>query len=228
MAGLGAQLGRRWVVPAVAAIGLAAGSGLVLAAGDPSAFADAVMVTERHRPGRVGGAGRLDGVFLSGSAITGGIWLRLADADVRASEPYLLPVAALLLGAGLRARSIGTSSWIAYGPVVALLGGVGLAERMAGGPGWHARGGRRGRRRRRGGRRRTASWPLPCSSGTGAARGPRRLRDAGHHGRASPRGSGSPLGGTALLGAGVAMERNDLGPLETGRRLVDVVTDEYV
>ena len=36
------------------------------------------------------------------------------------------------------------------------------------------------------------------------------------------------LGGSALLGAGVAMERNDISPLETGRRLVDVVTDEYV
>ena len=35
------------------------------------------------------------------------------------------------------------------------------------------------------------------------------------------------LGGTALLGAGVAMERKDLSPLETGKRLVDVVDEKF-
>jgi hypothetical protein len=34
-------------------------------------------------------------------------------------------------------------------------------------------------------------------------------------------------GGAALVGAGVAMERNETGPIETGRRLVDVVNERY-
>ena len=40
---------------------------------------------------------RGDGVFLAGIVVTGGIWLRLADAVVTATEPYLLPVAILNL-----------------------------------------------------------------------------------------------------------------------------------
>lgn len=32
-------------------------------------------------------------------------------------------------------------------------------------------------------------------------------------------------GGTLLVGAGLAMERHELGPVETGRRLVDVVQE---
>ena len=34
-------------------------------------------------------------------------------------------------------------------------------------------------------------------------------------------------GGTVLLAAGVAMERRDLGPIETGKRLVDVVDEKF-
>jgi hypothetical protein len=34
-------------------------------------------------------------------------------------------------------------------------------------------------------------------------------------------------GGTLLVGAGLAMERHELGPVETGRRLVDVVQERY-
>jgi hypothetical protein len=35
------------------------------------------------------------------------------------------------------------------------------------------------------------------------------------------------LGGATLLAAGVAMERKDLSPVETGRRLVDVVDEKF-
>ena len=35
------------------------------------------------------------------------------------------------------------------------------------------------------------------------------------------------LGGTTLLGAGVLLERAQLGPLESGRRLVDVVQERF-
>ena len=62
----------------------------------------------------------------------------LAEGDVTAPEPFLLPVCALLLLAGTQARRSGAGSWIAYGPAVGLLGGAALLERLAGGPAWHA------------------------------------------------------------------------------------------
>ena len=34
-------------------------------------------------------------------------------------------------------------------------------------------------------------------------------------------------GGTALLAAGVAMERNDTSPVEAGRRVVDLVSERF-
>ena len=34
-------------------------------------------------------------------------------------------------------------------------------------------------------------------------------------------------GGTLLVGAGLAMEHHELGPVETGRRLVDVVHEHF-
>jgi hypothetical protein len=226
IAGLGSQLGRRWSLPVIAAIGLAVGSGLVLASSDATAFADAIIVTGGISLAVAIATGRLDGVYLAGIAITGGTWVRLTDAGVGASEPYLLPVGALLLIAGLRARSIGTSSWIAYGPIVGLLGGSALLERMAGGAGWHAvaAGAVAILAVAAGGARRLAA-PLLLGSGLLVAL-------VGFETLAVT--SGLPtwvwlaLGGMTLLGAGVAMERHDLGPLETGRRLVDVVSDRYV
>jgi hypothetical protein len=225
LAGLGALLGRRWMVPVVAAVGVAAIAGLALAAGQPSAFADAVMIISGIGLAASVERGRLDGVLLSGLAVTGGVWLRLADADVVASEPYLLPVAVLLLGAGLRARSIGTSSWIAYGPVITLLGGAALAERVSGGRGWHAlvAGSVAVVAVAAGGHRRLAA---PLLLGTGllvVLVGYETLAITA----ALPTWSWLAAGGVALLAAGVAMERHDLGPIETGRRLVDVVDDHF-
>jgi hypothetical protein len=34
-------------------------------------------------------------------------------------------------------------------------------------------------------------------------------------------------GGTLLLGAGVALERAETGPVETGRRLVDAINERF-
>jgi hypothetical protein len=225
VAGLGSQLGRRWSHPVLAAVGLAIGSGLTLASADATATADALIVTGGIGLAAAIAAGRLDGVYGSGAVITGGTWLRLADGGVGASEPYLLPVCALLLIAGLRARSIGTSSWIAYGPLVGLLGGSALLERMAGGPGWHALvGGAVGILAVVAGGAWRLAAPLLLGSG---------LLVALVAFETLAITSGFPtwvwlgLGGSALLAAGVAMERHEIGPLETGRRLVDVVTDRY-
>ncbi len=223
--GLGALLGRRWAVPLLAAAGIAAVAGLGLAAAQPSAFGDAVMITSGIGLAVAVERGRLDAVLLTGLTMTGGIWLRLAEADVTASEPYLAPVAVLLLGAGLRARSIGTSSWIAYGPIITLFGGAALAERLSGGPGWHGLvAGTVGVLAVAvGGYRRLAA---PLFLGTGllvALVGYETLAITA----ALPTWTWLAVGGTTLLAAGIAMERHDLGPLETGRRLVDVVDDHF-
>ena len=45
--------------------------------------------------------------------------------------------------------------------------------------------------------------------------------------RAVPTWGWLALGGTVLVGAGIAMERAETGPVESGRRLVDVVSERY-
>ena len=226
LVGLGALVDRRWSLPVrrrracVAAV-----AGLGLAAHDATAFADAVMITSGIGLAVSVERGRLDGVLLSSLAMTAGIWLRLADADVTASEPYLAPVALLLIGAGLRARSIGTSSWIAYGPVVTIFGGAALAERMTGGAGWHAVvAGTVGVLAVAAGGYRKLAAPLFLGTGLLVILvGYETLAITA----ALPTWTWLAAGGTALLGAGVAMERKDLCPIETGKRLVDVVDEKF-
>ncbi|MFP5254658.1 MAG: SCO7613 C-terminal domain-containing membrane protein [Acidimicrobiia bacterium] len=225
MAGLGLHLGRRWAVPVLGAVGLSIGLGLGLAAPDPVALADALVVT-----GGIGLAAAVHqrswpGTYVAGAVVAGGLWLRLAEADVTAPEPFLLPVCALLLVAGARARRTGAGSWVAYGPAVGLLGGAALLERMAGGPGWHAlvAGAVGVAAVGAGGRWRLAA---PLFLGTGLL-----VVLVGFETLAVTAGLPTwvwlALGGSVLLGAGVAMERHDLGPVETGRRLVDVVTERF-
>ncbi|MGK2950375.1 MAG: SCO7613 C-terminal domain-containing membrane protein [Acidimicrobiales bacterium] len=225
VAGLGALVGPRWTLPVAVAVTLTAGSGLLLASASATTFADALMVTSGLGLAIAIERGRLDGVYLAGIGVTGGLWLRLTEAEVGASEPYLAPVAVLLLVAGLRARSMGTSSWIAYGPVVGLLGGSALVERIAGGGGGHAlfAGAVGVVAVAVGGQRRLAA---PLFLGTGLL-----VALAGYETLAITAGLPTwtwlALGGSTLLGAGVAMERHDLGPIETGRRLVDVVDEKF-
>ena len=225
MAGLGVQLGGRWATPVLGAVGLSVGLGLGLALPDPVALADALVVT-----GGIGLAAAVHqrswpGTYLAGGVATAGLWLRLAAADVTAPEPFLVPVCALLLLAGSRARRTGAGSWVAYGPAVGLLGGAALLERLAGGAGWHglvagavgvaavAAGGR---------------WRLAAPLFLGTAL---LVVLVGFETLAATAGLPTwvwlALGGSVLLGAGVAMERHDLGPVETGRRLVDVVTERF-
>jgi len=223
--GLGSMLGRQWAVPVGAAVGVALTGGLFLASGDAAAFADALMIT-----GGVGmalsiGLDRVHELFLSGAVTTMGLWIRLADHHVVATEPYVLPVAGLLLLAGLRSRGRDTSSWIAYGPAVALLGGTALLERMDGGAGWHAvLAGAVGVVAVAVGGDRKLAAPLLLGTAILVVLTGYETLDitAG-----LPTWIWLALGGTSLLTAGVVMERHDVGPLETGRRLVDVVADRF-
>jgi hypothetical protein len=223
--GLGSQLGGRWLTPVVAAVGLCVGVGLALATEDVTALADAVMVSGGIVLAASVVAARLDAALLAGGVMTMGLWLRLADGGVGASEAYLLPVTALLLVAGEHARRTGASSWVAYGPAVGLLGGAALLERMAGGEGWHAlvAGAVGVVAVATGGARRLAAPLLLGSALLLALVGYETLAVTS----GLPTWTWLALGGTTLLAAGVAMERHDVGPLETGRRLVDVVSDRY-
>ena len=172
------------------------------------------------------GLGRVDAMIGSSAVLLIGFWDRLGLARVHVSEPYVLPVVVLLFAVGLRTRAEGrASSWVAYGPAIGLLGGTALAERIAGGAGWHA--------------------VLAGAVGVIA------VMVGGAHRLAAPLLLGTALlvtlagyetlgvtaglptwtwlaaGGSALLAAGVAMERQNVGPIETGRRLVDVVGERF-
>jgi hypothetical protein len=163
---------------------------------------------------------------IGGLLVTGGIWLHLLDHAVRASEPYLAPVAALMVIAGWQARRAARlSSWVAYGPAVALLGGSALAERVAGGGAGHALmaggvcivavvvgGGRR--------------LIAPLLLGTGLLVTLTVHESLGVT-AGVPTWAWLGLGGATLIAAGIAMERSETGPLETGRRVVDVVGERF-
>jgi len=100
---------------ALLAVGLAAGDpgwlSWVLAGCAVAALATALRPDRRA-------AATAGGLLLSASS-----WVRLADADVTAPEPYVLPLAAVALVLGhLRRRSVpATRSWPAYGPGLSLL-----------------------------------------------------------------------------------------------------------
>ena len=121
--GLAAVLDR---IRALALEVVAVGAGLLavgLAAGDPgwlswvlAGCALAALATAL-RPDRRAAA-VAGGLLLSASS-----WVRLADADVTAPEPYVLPLAAVALVLGhLRRRSApATRSWPAYAPGLSVL-----------------------------------------------------------------------------------------------------------
>jgi hypothetical protein len=224
-AGVGSVAPSRWARTALATTVVLCGAGLVLAAEVPTALADVLLLTG----GLLGVSGlmarRIDIGMAGGTAITLATWIRLGDAGIDASEPYLAPVAALLLLAGLRDGWTSASSWVTTGPAIAMVGGAALVERLAGGGGAHAlvAGAVGIAAVAAGGSRRLAA---PLVLGTALL-----VVLAGHESLAVTAGVPTwawlALGGTILLGTGIALERAQVGPLETGRRLVDVVQERY-
>lgn len=214
----------RWRLPVSAGAATLAALGLVLATGERTAAAHALVV--------IGGSTVAAGVLTrrsalsiaGGVAITIGAWSHLAGAGVSVSEPYLVPVAVLLLLCGWRSRSAATS-WVTTGPAIALLGGAALVERLAGGGGGHA----------------LVAGLVGVAAvvvgGTWRLAAPLLLGSsllallAVHESLAVTAGVPTwawlALGGSTLLGAGIALERAELGPIESGRRLVDVVQQHF-
>ena len=224
VAALTSLLSRRWWLPVGASSATLAALGLLLAARDQVAVADALLVLGIASAVAGLAVRRPDVAVAGGVALTLGTWGRLVDADVSISEPYLLPVAALLLLTGWRSREA-ASSWVTTGPAVALLGGAGLAERLAGGSGGHALvvGVVGVAAVVAGGTWRLAA-PLVLGSGVLAALA---VHESLGVTASVPTWAWLALGGATLLGAGVALERAQLGPLESGRRLVDVVQERF-
>lgn len=236
-AGLAAAAEDPWREPFLVAAAAGASIGLALAAGDGSAFSGALIVVGallvaagvvRHPDPGWAMAAHAGGAFL-----IVGIAGQLAQAHVGAAEAYAAPAALHMLCAGWYARRPRAgrgnrptvSSWAAYTPAIFLVGGVALAERIAGGVGWHAlvagvvgvaavaAGG---------------TWRLsgPLVVGTGLL-----VAITVHESLATlatvPTWGWLALGGSTLLAVGIVLERQGSSPAETGRRVVDVLAEQF-
>src|SRR4029434_8770555 len=97
---MGAPLPRRWVTPTVACAAIAAGTGLVLTFDDPAYLSTGLLVFGAALAVARLGVGRTELIAVGLAVATIGLWGHLALAEVEISEPYLAPVAVLLLAAG--------------------------------------------------------------------------------------------------------------------------------
>jgi hypothetical protein len=158
-----------------------------------------------------------------------GLWGQLALNEVSWTEPYVAPAAGILWALGYHARRRGVaqvSSWLAYAPAVAVLGGAALVERLVdGSSGWHG--------------------VLAGAVGVAAVAVGGLWRQAGSLVSGTilvlavtahetldataqvPTWAWLAAGGATLLGLGIFLERRGTGPLETGRRLVDLVGERF-
>lgn len=225
-AGLGALVWPFWKAPVVAGVVTPLLIGLSLAAADPSALATALLIT-----GGIAFVGALVTfeawlAHIGALFVIGGTAVHLSVAGVEASEPYLAPIAVYLVGLGWHLRrEHPVESWVAYGPAVALLGGGALIERVSGGPAWHAivagavgvvavsAGG----------------WfrlIAPLVLGT-AILGTVTVYESLATLATVPTWAWLALGGSALLGVGVALERTGTSPVDAGRRVADVLASRF-
>jgi hypothetical protein len=167
------------------------------------------------------------GAGISAATAVVAVWGLLDEGGVEAFDAYVAPVALVLTVAGVLARRGGhrVSSWAAFAPAIVLLGGSALLERIDGGSGIHALV--------------AAAVGITAVVAGGALRlaAPLLLgtvllvaltvHESLSVTRQVPTWGWLALGGTALVAAGIVMERRDTNPLETGRRIVDVVGTRF-
>lgn len=241
-AGLQLLLPRTWSDPALSVVLACAATGFALSTSSLGDAGTAAIILGAIGFGYSAVGRSTQGAIASGVVVTLGVWAHLAAGNVTALDAYLAPVAIGLLAAGWQARAqrarpndgadagpalrIPTvSSWVAYGPGIIMLGGSALLERTQGGAGIHglvagavgvlavlAGGGRR--------------LMAPLFLGTALLLG-LTLNESLAVTREVPTWGWLALGGTVLLGAGIAMERLQTGPVESGRRLVDVISERF-
>jgi hypothetical protein len=226
---------RSWRFATLAVVASNAFAGLVLTLDEPAALGAALILLGGAAAAMALVRRHVDLAFVGGAVALLGTWVELSSRHVAAIDAYAAPVAGLLLAAGWQARhrspgadgeaAATVGSWVAYAPAVATLGGAALVERATGGGSVHALvAGIVGAVAVVLGGARRLSGPLFV--GTAVVVAATALESV-------PAASGVPtpvwlaLGGTLLVGAGIAMERHDTGPVETGRRVVDVIHERF-
>ena len=230
-AGVALLCDRAWQVALLAGAAASAAFGFALATGDDHATADALLVLGTATI--AGGVAVRNSIVghVGAAAVVLGAGMHFNAAGVVASEAYLaLPCAQLIvIGWQLRRPNVHEegplSSWVAYTPAVALLGGAALAERVAGGPAWHALvvGAVGTVAVAVGGWCRLAG---PLLVGTALVVGVAVIESL-HRLAGVPTWGWLALGGSTLLATGIALERTSTSPVEAGRRLVDVISDQF-
>ncbi len=216
------RLPRRWAPPAGAVAAALAATGTVLAVGEPSTGATALLV--------VGGllvlAALLWGAPLAagvgGTTMAVGYWWHLDQAAIDAADALVVPVVAGLGVVGLLAeRRRSTSSWFTLTPPLALLGVAALSERVDGGAAVHGVvAGAVGVLAVLVGGRQRALGPLVTGAALLVAL---TVYETVAVTAGVPTWGWLALGGALLLGAGMALDRADTGPVEAGRHLREVV-----
>jgi hypothetical protein len=226
--GLAALARDLWRVPLFAAGAVSAVAGVIAAAGSNDTLGPALFVT--------GGVALACGLLFDQSSVvhagalvaTAGAWITLATNGVAAAELYAAPVALHLLGSGFvlrRAATARPSSWIAYGPGLALACAAAVIERLGGGSANHSivAGAIAIVAVIAGGSFRLAA-PLLIGTTTLVVVVGRETFDTA---AGIPTWAWLAAGGATLIGAAVAMERHDVGPVEAGRRVVDVLDAHF-
>jgi hypothetical protein len=161
----------------------------------------------------------------SGLALLGS-WQALFGYHVVTPEAYLAPLALVLTAAGMHARSTRqVSSWAAFVPAIGVLGGGAFALRLAGDPGWHAVvAGAVAVAAVAAGAWRRLAGPLLVGSALLMAI---TLNETIRVTAGVPTWIWLAIGGSALLGTGVTMELRGLGPIESGRRIAELVVERF-
>jgi hypothetical protein len=162
---------------------------------------------------------------LGGVVTTLGTWWLFSQADVTATDVWMLPVAAQLWIAGALARRRGTSSWIADVPPLLLVAVPALAERLAGGPGGHSfLAGVLAVVAVAGGGVRRLGGPLVVGSVLVVAV---VLVETFALVASVPTWAWLAVGGSLLLAVAVVIERRGTSPVASARRLVEVIDARF-
>jgi hypothetical protein len=215
----------RWRLPAATFAAVAAPVGWLLLGDDPSlhawvtVVAGAVVVAAGLLRRRMW-VGQLGGIVM-----IVGVWRLFALAEVTATDVWVLPVAVQLWVAGRLARREGVSSWLADVPPMLLVALPALGERLTGGPGWHTLlAGAIGVVAVAAGGTRRLGGPLVVGSLVLVAVA---VVETLAIVASVPTWAWLAVGGCALLGVAVAIERSGTTPVATARRLVEVIDERF-